>query len=325
MVIHDAPLAALQAQPAATPTETVPVPPAAGTFCDGGDKAIAQPGACVTVMVCPAIVSVPERDGPSVAAIVNVTLPDPFPLAPDVSVIHGTLLTALQAHPAAAATFTDRAPPEGSAANVSGATSKLHPGDCVTVKSWPATVNVPVRDGPLVGATVNGTVPFPVPAVVPIEVHGTSLDAVHGHPGPVVTATTLDPPAAPAANDVGAIVKVQPSAWETLKRRPATVIVPARGGPVVGATANATGPDPLPLAPAVIEIQSVSELAVHVQRVLDARTVTLPVPPTWPNDVDVLLNSKRQSPAACVTWARWPFTITPPFRATGSLLAAALN
>jgi hypothetical protein len=82
---------------------------------------------------------------------------------------------------------------------LSGATSKLQPGDCVTVKTCPAMVSVPVRVGPFVGATENPTAPGPLPDASVTEIQGALLDAVHGHPGPAVTATVPDPPAAPAA------------------------------------------------------------------------------------------------------------------------------
>ena len=54
---------------------------------------------------------VPVRAGPVVAAAANVTVPAPLPLAPDVMVIHGALLDAVQAHPAAALTLTVPVPP----------------------------------------------------------------------------------------------------------------------------------------------------------------------------------------------------------------------
>jgi hypothetical protein len=72
---------------------------------------------------------------------------------------------------------------------------------------------------------------------------------------------------------------VHPSDCVTLKCCPAIVIVPARGGPVVGATVNVTVADPFPFAFELTEIQSTVETAVHVQSGLDARTSTLPVPP----------------------------------------------
>jgi len=63
----------------------------------------------------PATVSVPVRVGPLVAATANVTLPAPFPLAPLLMLIHGALLVAVHAHPAAALTVTERVPPLASA------------------------------------------------------------------------------------------------------------------------------------------------------------------------------------------------------------------
>jgi hypothetical protein len=53
----------------------------------------------LTVNVWPAIVSVPCRAGPALAAELKLTTPGPFPLAPDVIVIHDALLTAVHAHP----------------------------------------------------------------------------------------------------------------------------------------------------------------------------------------------------------------------------------
>ena len=72
----------------------------------------------------------------------------------------------------------------------------------------------------------------------------------------------------------------------TLKCRPAIVSVPARGGPVVGATVKETAAEPLPFAPDVIAIQSASDAAVHAQSALDAPTSTLPVPPACDIDAE---------------------------------------
>src|SRR5262245_13493162 len=106
---------------------------------------------------------------------------------------------------------------------------------------------------------------------------------------------------------------------------PAIVSVPDRGGPVVDATVNPTAAEPFPLALDVMEIQLASEVAVHVQSGLDARTSTLPVPPVCGSDVALLDNSNLHSPAACVSWARWPFTITLPVRTAGSAFAPTAN
>src|SRR5260370_566473 len=71
----------------------------------------AQPTSCVTVNVCPAAVSVPERAGPEFGATEKLTVPLPAPLAPAVIVIQLTLLTAIQLHPAPDVTVTDPGPP----------------------------------------------------------------------------------------------------------------------------------------------------------------------------------------------------------------------
>jgi hypothetical protein len=60
-------------------------------------------------------------------------------------------------------------------------------------------------------------------------------------------------------------------------------MVPDRAPPVVAATVNCTVPVPDPVAPPVIDIQSVDWLdAVHAQPA-SAVTFTLPVPPDDPN------------------------------------------
>jgi hypothetical protein len=204
--IHETLLLAVQVQPAPAVTDTVPLPPDAGTDCVSGAIANEQPLPWVTVTVWPATVSVPDRFGPVAAATANVTVPDPLPLAPEVIVIHGCALEAVHAQPAPPLTFTVRVPPEASTLCESGDTSNVHPGDCVTVTALPAIVSVPVRDGPDVGATLSVTVPGPAPAAGATVIQSALLEAVHGHPAPLVTATTWDPPADPAEYDSGATV-----------------------------------------------------------------------------------------------------------------------
>ena len=111
----------------------------------------------------------------------------------------------------------------------------------------------------------------------------------------------------------------------TLKWIPATVSVPVRGGPVVEVTVNPTVAEPFPLALDVTEIQLASDVAVHVQSGLEACTSTLPVPPDCGSDVALLDNSYLHSPAACVTGALCPFTITPPVRVAGSAFGPTAN
>ena len=54
---------------------------------------------------------VPVRVGPVVAATLKATVPAPLPLAPPVMLIHGALLDAVQAQPAAALTLIVPGPP----------------------------------------------------------------------------------------------------------------------------------------------------------------------------------------------------------------------
>src|SRR5439155_7422077 len=99
IVIHAALLAAVHVQvvPDAVML-TLPVAPSAGTAALVAESVYvhAPAPACVTVTVCPAIVSVPVRDAePVFAAIELLTVPFPVPLAPAVIVIHAALLVAV--------------------------------------------------------------------------------------------------------------------------------------------------------------------------------------------------------------------------------------
>ena len=59
-----------------------------------------------TVKVCPAIVSVPLRALPVLAATLKPTVPFPLPLVPEVIVSHDALLLAVHAHPLVVVTAT---------------------------------------------------------------------------------------------------------------------------------------------------------------------------------------------------------------------------
>ena len=65
---QDAVLAAVQPQPSAVRTSKAPVPPPAGCVADEEESAIVQSAPWFTVNVRPAMVSVPDRAGPLVAA-----------------------------------------------------------------------------------------------------------------------------------------------------------------------------------------------------------------------------------------------------------------
>jgi hypothetical protein len=59
----------------------------------------------------------------------------------------------------------------------------------VTVTVCPAIATDPLRPGPLVPATTIVTDPLPTPLGVETEIQSSLLDAVHGQPALVVTAT----------------------------------------------------------------------------------------------------------------------------------------
>ena len=87
------------------------MPPAAGTVCCGGLIAKEHPLDCVSVKLCPAIVSVPVRVPPLFASKAYCTVPLPLPEAPFEIVTHGVLVAAaVQVQPAGAVTATDPVP-----------------------------------------------------------------------------------------------------------------------------------------------------------------------------------------------------------------------
>ena len=114
MVSHVALLVAVHAQPLAAVTVTVPVIPADVTLADAWEIVGAQVAApaWVTVNVEPAIVSVPVRlVVPVLAAMLNVTVPDPELDAPLLTVIHALLLTAVHKQPELTVTVLLPVPP----------------------------------------------------------------------------------------------------------------------------------------------------------------------------------------------------------------------
>ena len=68
---------------------------------------------------------------------------------------------------------------------------------CVTVKTWPSTVTMPVRGEAVgLGATARETVPFPEPLPPVTVIQLSDRVAVHAHPGSAVTLKFGVPPAA---------------------------------------------------------------------------------------------------------------------------------
>lgn len=188
-------LVAVHAQPSAVRTSKLPDSPPAGTDANVVASETLHPCPWLTVNVCPAIVIDPERPGPVVEATVKLTVPFPLPLEPDVMVIHGCALAAVQAQPAPAVTLTEPLPPEGATDWESGEMANVHPSPCVIVTVCPATVTVPEREGPESGATLSVTVPDPVPFAPDVTViQSALLAAVHGHPADDVIVRVRVPP-----------------------------------------------------------------------------------------------------------------------------------
>src|SRR3954468_21190573 len=92
------------------------------------------------------------------------------------------------------------APPIGDcsvgAARVAPGVGALMP-RCVIAIAVPATVRVAVRSAPVLAATVNWTVPLPLPVAPAVMLRNAALlVAVHAQPDPPVTATDPVPPSA---------------------------------------------------------------------------------------------------------------------------------
>jgi hypothetical protein len=129
-----------------------------------------------------------------------------------------------------------------------GAIEKVHAGGgvgaaaCDTVNVLPAAVIVPLRAAPEFAATVNDTVPFPVPDA-PLEtvIHAAFDAALHAQlVADAVIAIDPDPPVSPTDVSLGAIEKLHgagPAACETANVCPAIVSIPVRAAPLFAATA----------------------------------------------------------------------------------------
>ena len=156
---------------------------------------------------------------------------------------------------------------------------------CETVNVLPATLIVPLRAAPVLAATLNDTVPLPVPELPPDTVtHAAFEPAVHAHvAADAVTATDPDPPDSDTDWSAGAMENVQAgggaAACDTVNVLPPTDMVPLRAPPALAATENETVPFPEPeLLPAVV-IQDAFDVAVQAQVETDAVIAIEPEPP----------------------------------------------
>ncbi len=76
--------------------------------------------ACVTVKVCAAIVAVPVRAAPELAATFSLTVPGPVPVPPEAIVIHGAFAADVHAHDPPVITAIVEVPPAAGIASLDG-------------------------------------------------------------------------------------------------------------------------------------------------------------------------------------------------------------
>ncbi len=131
-VIHGALLDAAHPQPPAAVTATLPNAPDAATFALVGlSVSPLQSAACETkkfsvVPAAPAMVIVPLRCAPVLASAVKATVPLPLPLAPESTVIQGTLPVAVQPQVPVEVTWNELIPPPAATEMLSGEIDRAH-------------------------------------------------------------------------------------------------------------------------------------------------------------------------------------------------------
>ena len=230
--------------------------------------------ASVTVKVWPAIVTVPVRlVDPVFAATLSETVPLPLPDAPAVTVIHASLLTAVQAQADVAVTVTLTLPPPEVADWLAGEMLKEHAAAaCVTAKDWPPAVIVALRLEPAVlAATLYPIVPLPDPDPPLVTLsHDWLLVAVQEQPAGAAIAKLDAPPAEAGDADPGVSANEHEiPASVTVKVWPAIVTVPVRElVDALAATVTCTVPLPLPEVPELTVIHEALLVAVHAQAVV---------------------------------------------------------
>jgi len=119
----------LQPEPCVLVTVNVAVPPLAPTVAVAGVTLNTQDvvDGCVTVTVCPAMVSAPDRAAPLLAAAETVTVPLYLPSAPLVIVRNPALVDALQVQPiGVGVTVNVAVPPLAGTSTLLGVTLNEH-------------------------------------------------------------------------------------------------------------------------------------------------------------------------------------------------------
>jgi hypothetical protein len=131
------------------------------------------------------MVTVPVREPPLLEAMRNATEPEPLPCAPDVMVIHDTLLLAVHMQPFSVETATLALPAPEPTDCPSGIVNRQGAASCITRTRLSLTTISPSRmDGTLFGAARKATFPLPCPEVGEIsEIQFGWLATVHAHSG----------------------------------------------------------------------------------------------------------------------------------------------
>jgi hypothetical protein len=113
-------------------------------------------------------------------------------------VIHESLEVAVHGHAGSlAVSVTEDVSPAAGAIAPVDPSRNVHPVDCMIENVCPPATMLPVRAGPVFAATVNATLPDPVPLGVTPVIHASPVLAVHAHEGSLaVNVTEDDSPAA---------------------------------------------------------------------------------------------------------------------------------
>lgn len=264
ILIHDAPVDAVQSHSGVVVTLTDRTPPLGPIFADRRFKMNTQLVPCCTVNVRPAMVSVPLRTLPRLICTEKLTDPLPEPLAPAVMSTQDALLTAVHAHPAAVVTDTGPPdPPDGSkdalvvamryvqggggagaggggGGGAGGGGAGVEEADaCRTANVWFSMLMVPLRTPPLLAATLNATVPVPLPEAGAVTViHPSLLFADQLQPPGVVTLMRPVVPSAPTSSDDGEIVKRHVAAACVTRSRSSLTITSASRAAACGLAAT---------------------------------------------------------------------------------------
>ena len=322
-LIHDGTPETVHAQLLVVVTAICVVPPATGGLYDVGATVKVHGDAAatwVTVMVCPATVTVPDRKTPEFSWTVSFTVALPDPLAPCVIATQLRVDVAVHAHPVGAVTITSSvAPAAATLVKLPGAALNVQEGGggggaaappWLTVNGTPEIITVPVRAAPVFGSTLKVAGPLPDPVPLPeILTQEALLTAVHVHPAPVLTEVVMGPPAEVTLLALGASVTAQLVGLATGRAccsmgrlASPTVRVPRRSSPALASTRTCSSSLPFP-AVRVTVTHGTSEAAVHEQK-SSVESEIVCSPPPGPMAMLEGVRENGQLAARCVSVAR---------------------